>query len=299
MINSFTVHSYNYHSSKLKIEDIPFFKEKYFFFLKGLLPDIILSEENVSFDSLGRLTVKPSNNENYNLNLLNKKLITLKEVPEQYRTKLVCETAVLIDGKNITYVPKKLLSKEIYLAGIKTYPFIKIPSQYCDDTVVDNMIEMASSIKEEEYSYRDEKYNFVKKYFPRDFLTQERANLICEKIHANNILYIPNKFYTEEIWKTIMNQGCHWLIKHLPKKFRTYEYYELAILKEPLTFFEIDLPDSQNTKNFLTEEEYFKLSNILHKRFPIGVKNPIYYIYLNDPKYSEKIKKLKGYYLPF
>jgi hypothetical protein len=296
MIDSFSIHSYNYHSSKLKIEDIPLFEEKYFLFLKDLLPDIVLSKENISFDLLGRLVVKPSNDENYNLNLLNKKLITLEEVPEQYRTQLVCETAVLIDGKNIKYVPKDFLSKEIYLSAIKTYPFIKIPSQYCDDTIVDNMIQMASSIKEDLHS---DKYYFVKKYFPKDFLTQERANLICEKIHANNILYIPNKFYTEEIWKTVMSYGAYWLYKHLPKNFRTYEYYELAISKEPLTFFEIDLPDSQNTKNFLTEEEYFKLSDILHKYFPIGVKNPIYYPFLNDAKYNEKIKKLKGYYSPF
>jgi hypothetical protein len=299
MTDSFSIHSYNYHSVKLKIEDVPLFEEKYFLFLKDLLPDIVLSKENISFDTLGRLVVKPSNDENYNLNLLNKKLITLKEIPEQYRTQLVCETAVLIDGKNIKHVPKELLSKEIYLSAIKTYPFIKIPSQYCDDTIVDNMIKIASSIKEEGYSYRDEKYNFVKKYFPRDFLTQERANLICEKIHANNILYIPNKFYTEEIWKIVMSYGFYWLCEHLPKKFRTYEYYELAISKEPLTFFEIDLPDSQNTKNFLTEEEYFKLSNILHKCFPIGIKHHIYYPFLNHPKYSEKINKLKVYYSPF
>ena len=171
--------------SKLKKDLKDISNRKYQLIQQFQKSQVVSTEEPVSDN--------PENNVEYQKYLEKVKLNggwNLEYVPEEFKTRDMCEVAVANFGLALKYVPEKLITPEL-----------------CEVAVNDG--------------------NWTLEYVPEKFKTQELCELAIEK-NGYQLAYVPEHFKTEQLCEMAV-KDCGWALEYVPEKFKTLELCKYAI----------------------------------------------------------------------
>jgi hypothetical protein len=164
-------------------------------------------------------------------------LNNLHYVPDELRTKELCEIAVKQDGNTLVFVPLELKTKELCELAVKNngnalrYVPLKLRTKELCELAVKNNGNALRYVPEEYQTKRI--YEFAIKddsiilYNIPEYMTKEMCELV---IKQNGLVleYIPEKYITKELCESAVKQNG-WSLGYVPLELRTKELCELAI----------------------------------------------------------------------
>jgi hypothetical protein len=125
--------------------------------------------------------------------VVNKKMATvngvLEKIPEEYKTKKVCEYAILQHNATFRHIPKENITSDMYEKML-----IKEPALWL--SIPENII-TADFCEKVFLRRREETFDYSIKYMPKKFLTEEMCQLAYD-YDKDSILHMPDKFITKE-----------------------------------------------------------------------------------------------------
>ena len=213
-------------------------------------------------------------------------LKNLRLVPEEYRTKELCELAVKQNGEALYYVLEKYITQELCNLAVQqngmALEFVPL--------------ELRTSL----YKLAIQNNGEALQHVPEEYRTKE----LCELAVKNNgyaIYYIPEELKTEELYKTLVKKDgdslrffperlktkeiCEIAVKHngclchVPYKYRTLELCELAVQQDEYALEFVPDKYREELKNYVKDE-------VKHR-----VKDEIFEIPME--KYQEIFQEIK------
>jgi hypothetical protein len=185
----------------------------------------------------------------------------LEILPDEIKTYELCLGAVKMYGPMLEFTPSQFRTKELCLAALAGYSRLEFVPDELKTTDF-----FLSAFKENAF--------FIK-YIPIERLSYEMCRDAVER-YNDAILYIPEQFRTEELWRiALTNHGYCWLkelppalmseelcrlavnsygrsIQYVPEQFRTKELFFDAVKEDGKALKHIDI-------NKLTAEEYTEI----------------------------------------
>ena len=143
-------------------------------------------------------------------------LNNMKYIPEQLRTKELCELAIKQNGSSLYYVPECLKTPEFCEVAVKNYGHALqfVP----DEIITKELCELA--IKQNGNNLA---------YVPDEYVTKEICKLAV-KNNSNALRYVPDEIITQELCELAVQNNDNGLILYpIPEKYKTPELCELAV----------------------------------------------------------------------
>ena len=155
----------------------------------------------------------------------------LNYVPKEYKTIEMCEMAVQNNGETLNYVPDKFQTLKMYKIAVQQ-----------NGMALEYVPEKYKTIKLCELAVKQNGRAF--KHIPKEYKTKELCELAVQQ-NGMALNYVPRKLRTKEICKIAIEQnGC--IVYCIPENILTEELCELAVQQNGEALFY--LPDELRTK---------------------------------------------------
>jgi hypothetical protein len=217
-------------------------------------------------------------------------LNNLQFIPEEFRTKERCESAIKQNGYNIKYVPKELRTKELCESAIKQngYALGNIPEELrtpklCELAVKQNgdaLLYISYELRTPELcKVAVQNYGYALNGVPKELRTKDMCELAVQQ-NGLALKYIPYELRTKELCELAVQQNGM-ALQFVSEEMRTKKICDIAIRQnidaeqyvpeKHKVYTEIyKLKCEQNKKEILSIniEEYQKIFKELREIFP-------------------------------